>query len=162
MAYKSPMDDLPDEHMRMVGIISAHWEWIELILERAIAEIMEHPFPRVALLTNSISFYTKCDLILVYARVYEESHPDIWKQFTAAIIGLKTAYRGRNEFVHGTWKKDSATKVWGKAEVRTKGGKLTISDEEIPIKRMEKVAQDIWDAGTNFTLLCQMQGVTFA
>ena len=122
----------------MVGIISAHWEWVELILERAIAEIMEHPFPRVALLTNSISFYTKCDLILVYARVYEKTEPDTWKQFTSAILALKTAYRGRNEFVHGMWKRDADTGVWGKAEVRTKGGKQQSLTRSYQLKEWEK------------------------
>jgi hypothetical protein len=153
------MEGLPDEHMRMVGIISAHWEWVELILERAIAEIMEHQFSRVALLAQNISFSNKCDLVLVYARVFEEVEPDTWKQFTIAIRDLRAAYGGRNEFVHAQWKRDQATKSWGKASIRTKGGKLTILDEIVPIKNMQKVAEQIWDAGANFTLLCQMHGV---
>jgi hypothetical protein len=158
MAYKSPME-LPDDHMRLVGIISAHWEWVELILERAIAEIMEHKFSRVALLTNEISFSSKCDLVLVYARVYEDADPETWKLFTLAIKGLRDAYSLRNAFVHAQWKRDATSKVWGKAVVRTKGGKLTISDEPVPIEDLEAAATAIWDAGNGFTVLCQMHGV---
>jgi hypothetical protein len=31
---------LSDEHMRLVGIIAAHWEHVDLILQRAVAEVM--------------------------------------------------------------------------------------------------------------------------
>jgi hypothetical protein len=158
-AYRSPMEGLPDEHMRMVGIISAHWEWVELILERALAEVMEHEFHRVALLAQNISFSSKCDLILIYARVFEVQAPETWKLFTLAIKDLREAYGARNEYVHAQWKRDRETQAWGKASVRTKGGKLAISDESVPIQKMYDAAQQIWDAGTNFTLLCRAHGV---
>jgi hypothetical protein len=74
--YQSPIGDTPDEHMRLVGIIALHWEWVEILLERAIADIMEHDFNRIALLTNNISFGDKCDLVLTYARVFEEPEPE--------------------------------------------------------------------------------------
>lgn len=74
--------------MRLLGIISAHWEWLEMVLERAIAEIMEQKYSRVALLTGNIGFYAKCDLILVYARVFEKENPDTWKVFTLTVKSL--------------------------------------------------------------------------
>jgi hypothetical protein len=49
--YQSPFGDIPDEYMRLVGIIAAHWERVELLLELAIARITQHEFHRVALLT---------------------------------------------------------------------------------------------------------------
>jgi hypothetical protein len=159
--YQSPMG-LPDEQMRLVGIIAAHWEWVELILERALAEIMEHQFARVALLTNQVSFSDKCDLVLVYARVYETTDPTTWSLFTKAIVALRNGYSLRNQFVHAQWKRDRKTAQWGKASIRTKGGKLTISDELVDIKSLEQAAEQIWDAGNNFTLLCRAHGVLLA
>jgi hypothetical protein len=158
MAYKSPMG-LPDEHMRLVGIIAAHMEWIELVLERAIAEIMEHKFPRIALLSNLVSFSDKCDLILAYARVFEEPNPETWKLFTKSIESLRAAYSKRNEFVHAQWKRDITTQQWGKAVLRTKGGRFTITDLPVEITALEQAAQSIWDAGENFVALCRAHGV---
>ena len=70
--YQSPSGVLPNEHMRLVGIISAHWEWLEVLMERAIAEIMEHQYTRVALLTVNIGFKSKCDLLMTYARPFQQ------------------------------------------------------------------------------------------
>jgi hypothetical protein len=89
--YQSPIP-LPDEHMRLLGIIAAHWEWIELILERAIAEVMEHKWSRVRLLTVDIGFRSKCDLLKVYARPFETEEPASWQEFNKIIKGLEEAY----------------------------------------------------------------------
>ena len=40
--YESPMP-LSDDHMRLIGIIAAHWEAVDVTLQRAISEIMELP-----------------------------------------------------------------------------------------------------------------------
>jgi hypothetical protein len=40
--YRSPFEYLPDEHMRLVGIIAFHWETVDLTKQRAIAEVMNH------------------------------------------------------------------------------------------------------------------------
>jgi hypothetical protein len=93
--YQSPIGDTPDEHMGLVGIIALHWEWVEFQLERAIADTMGHELSHIALLTNNISFGNKCDLILTYARVFEEAEPEIWKRFTKSIERLRKAYTGR-------------------------------------------------------------------
>ena len=159
MAYKSPMDGLPDEHMRLVGIISAHWEYVELLLERAIAEVMGRKYSDIALLTGNIGFYQKCDLILVYARVFEEPEPETWKRFTGAIKELKDAYPDRNQYVHAKWKRDITTRAWGKSSIRTKGGKLTISDVSVQCEDLEKAAARIWNAAEAFLALCQEHGV---
>jgi hypothetical protein len=153
------MNDLPDEFMRLVGIIAAHWEWVELILERVVAEVGEHDFSRVGLLTNEISFGAKCDLILVYARPFETTAPETWRRFTIAIRDLKDAYSKRNEFVHAKWKHDHVSGEWGKSMLRTKGGKLTIGDQKVEISQLEKAAQQIWDAAERFSGLCQEFGV---
>jgi hypothetical protein len=157
--YKSPMDGLPDEHMRMVGVISAHWEYLEILLERAIADIMGRNFYEVQLLTENISFTNKCDLVLIYARPFEKAEPDEWKKFTSAIADLKAAHGARNEYVHAHWKQDQKTNVWGKAGVRTKGGKLVVSDSAVDIEDMSKAAQQIWDAAVSFLALCQRHNV---
>ncbi|WP_157100301.1 hypothetical protein [Rhodoplanes sp. Z2-YC6860] len=158
MKYESPMG-IPDDIARLVGIIAAHMEWIELLLERAIAEIQEHDFYRIALLTNEVSLSSECDLILGYARVFEDKHQDIWKQFTGAIKQIRDAYSRRNEFVHAQWKRDKDTQKWGRAIVRIKGGKFTLSDEEIDIKELEAAANQIWNAGENFVKVLQDRGI---
>ena len=157
--YLSPMDGLPDEHMRMVGVISAHWEYLEILLERAIADTMGRDYYEVQLLTENVSFTNKCDLVLIYARPFEKTEPDEWKKFTLARAELKAAHGARNEYVHAQWKQDRTTKVWGKSSVRTKGGKLVISDNAVDIEDMNKAAQQIWDAAIKFLALCQSHGV---
>jgi hypothetical protein len=156
--YQSPIP-LPDEHMRMVGIIAAHWEWIELILERSIAEIMEQQHHTVGLLTANISFGSKCDLILVYARVFEKDQPQVWKEFTTAIEALGGAYMKRNTYVHAKWKRDRSTLEWGITTVRTRGGKLTASDNPVSVNELVDAAQSIFDAGERFTALVQRFGI---
>ena len=149
--YQSPIAALPDEHMRMVGIISTHWEWVELILERALAEIMEHDPKRVGVLTTNIGFYQKCDLILAHARVFQQNDPPKWRAFTNCIESLRSAYTARNQHIHAKWKMLN-NQIY-LTEVRTRGGKLTIIDEPWDIQRMNDAAQQIAAAGEEFVKL---------
>ncbi len=159
--YKSPIP-LPDEHMRLVGIIAAHWEFIELILERVVAEVMEHEFSRVSLLTANIGFRSKCDLLMVYARPLETAEPTEWKAITQAVEALKKAYTARNTYVHAQWKIDQTTGAIGRTSARTAGGKLAIVDEETPVENLQKAAQQIWDAGENLMTVVQRYGILHA
>lgn len=143
--YQSPVCDLPDEHMRMVGIISTHWEWIEILLERAVAEIMMHDPDRVAALTTNVSFHPKCDIVLAYARHFEAPEPEQWKLFTKTMTQLKEAYSSRNKFVHAKWKMIGSQ--INRTEIRTKGGRFTITDEPCDIQELNAAAQQIADAG---------------
>ena len=54
--YRSPFPALSDsdEHMRLVGIISAHWEFLDVTIQRALAEVMMHDYGRIAQLTENI------------------------------------------------------------------------------------------------------------
>jgi hypothetical protein len=153
------MDSLPDEYMRLVGIIAAHWEWAELVLERAVAEVGMHDPDKVGLLTNEISFSSKCDLILAYARPFEDADPPTWKRFTLAIKRLRDAYSLRNAFVHAKWRHDRKTGEWGKSVVRVKGGKLSVYDASVELSELEHAAQETWDAGESFVNLCGEFGV---
>jgi hypothetical protein len=158
--YQSPSDALPDEHMRLIGIISAHWEWLELLMERAIAEIMEHEFTSVALLTTNIGFRSKCELLMAYARPFKtENQPENWKEFISILDQIKAAYALRNTFVHAKWKIDQTTRQIGLASVRTAGGKFGIVDEHVPINRLNDAAQAIWGVSERFLRFCQGFGV---
>jgi hypothetical protein len=158
--YQSPSRVLPDEHMRLVGIISAHSEWLELLMERAIAEIMEHEYIRVALLTTNIGFRSKCDLLMAYARPFQtENQPENWKEFISILEQIKTAYTLRNTYVHVQWKIGEKTRQIGRAAVRTQGGKFGIIDEPGPIDRLNDAAQAIWDVSEPFLRFCQRFGV---
>jgi hypothetical protein len=47
--YECPFP-VPDEHLRMIGVIAAQWEWLERVIEETLANIMEHDFKRVVVL----------------------------------------------------------------------------------------------------------------
>lgn len=155
--YKSPIGEMPDEHMRMVGVISTHWEWVEMLLERAVAEIMEfEDFNRVAPLTTNITFHPKCDIILAYSRHFQTENPPEWAKFNNAITQLRNAYSKRNLYVHGKWKLEDGPRI---TEVRTRGGKFTIRDEKVDIQEMNAAAQEIINAGDAFLGVVQPYGV---
>ena len=144
--YECPFP-VPEEHLRMVGVIAAQWEWIERTLERAVAGVMELDYSRVAMFLANISFSDKCDLFLAHGRVFQESHPTEWKEITTAIKGLYEARATRNAFIHCTWKMGPEPGAPVRASVRTKGGTLKV--EEIPVTTddMYAAAKEIWNAG---------------
>jgi hypothetical protein len=155
--YRSPLP-LPDEHMRLLGIIATHWEWVELILSKAVAEVMEHDPNRVAILTANIGFHDKCDIILAYARFLRETDPDEWTKFTTTLKTLRDAYAVRNKFIHAKWKLVNDSEI-RRTEVRTRGGKFSIVDEPTPTTELSAAAQQIVDAGESFIALVQSYGI---
>jgi hypothetical protein len=154
--YQSPLP-LPDEHMRMLGIIATHWEWVEHLLGIAVAEVMEHDPDRVAVLTANIGFHQKCDVILAYARHFQEVDPPEWSKFTRTMETLRVAYGARNKFIHAKWKLENGH--IRRTEIRTRGGKFTITDDPTPITELNAVAQQIVDAGEAFIRLVQPYGI---
>jgi hypothetical protein len=148
--YRSPaVDFLPNEHMRLVGIIAAHWEMLDSILERLAAEVTKNKAGRVHLLTNSMNYAAKRDLLMAYARQYKTKKPDLWKQFTTAFDAVNNAYSLRNTFVHAKWIHGPSTKRPKRTGVRTKGGKLVEFDEPTPIKDLKVAADTIITAGND-------------
>jgi len=156
--YEPPIA-LPDEHMRMVGVISAQWEWIEIVMEKVVAEVMTLKHAQVGLLTTNLSFRVKCDLIKIYARPLEETDPASWRRFTKAIESLTKAHTARNTYIHAKWKISEATGKIGRSSVRTASGKLALIDEEVKIEDMEAAAKLIWDAALEFGELVQSFGI---
>lgn len=154
--YESPFS-LPDEHMRLLGIIAAHWETVDYFLGRVVAGVMEHDYDRVALLVANIGFQQKCDLILAYARHFQKTDPPEWSKFTKVIETLRDAYSTRNKFIHAKWK--MADGEIRRTEVRTRGGRFTIADEPTPISELNAAAQQIIDAGEAFVRLVEPYGI---
>ena len=159
--YQTPLP-IPDEHMRMVGIIAAQWEWIELLLERALAEVMELDPERIAVLTTNLGFQTKCDIILghIDPSLIDDNDEDkakvkaTRKRFTKAYEGLKDAQDIRSRYVHTKWQvgdPDLPTKT----SLRTIGKKIAIVDEPTPIDELYKAAEAMWAAGETFHELLQ-------
>lgn len=155
--YKNPRN-IPDEHMRMVGIIAAHWELIEVTLERTIAEIMDLDFNRVAFLTTNLGFQTKCDIILLHARPFKETHKPTWNRFTEAYEGLKKAQEIRSKFVHAVWC-PGENDIPIRNAVLTTGKKLTVDEEPTQIEELYVAAETIWENGEAFRLLMQEFGL---
>lgn len=151
--YKSHID-LPDEYFRLIGIISAQWEYVEVALERAVAEIGGHKYSRVGLLTANLGFQTKADLIMAYGRALQTSKPAEWAALKKVLKGLKDAYTLRNTYVHAKWfmpKKKGSLPT--RSVVRTKGGNLNIADVPTTTEQMAIAAENIHTAGDEFVKL---------
>ena len=142
MAYTSPYK-LPDEHMRLVGIIAAHWEHVDYILQRAVAEVMGFQMGTVQLLTENLSVAAKIDLLIAYAR--ESLDKEEFSEFTKVIGKVQSAYGRRNTFVHAKWgPNDSAAAEPWRISWRTKGGRISVVNQPTPLSDLEEAAQMIW------------------
>ena len=156
MSYQSPIS-LPDEHMRLVGIIAAHWEHLDLILQRAVAEVMNLSPTRVALLTANISVINKCDLLTVYARPLKEINESDWKTFNQIMIDIKSSYAARNRYIHAAWEGRDGTLY--RHEIRTTGGKLAQTDVPVETSELGFAAQQIIETGSRFAVWMQDHGL---
>jgi hypothetical protein len=156
--YRSPQA-LPDEHMRLVGIVAAHWEFLDVIIQRALAEVMEHDHHRIALLTENIPFRSKMDLLMAYARPFQERRPGVWQDFTKVDKEVRAAYGVRNAYVHARWKVGKHPDLPLRVIVQTKGGKFTITEEETCSCKVAEAAQLIWDTGEAFLKFFQERGL---
>jgi len=155
--YTSPYTHLPDEHMRLVGIIAAHWESVDMLLQRAVAEIMKLEFNRVRLLTETLSVQAKLDLIGAYAR---RALPKAKaKRFRQTIKAVQDAYAQRSAFVHAKWLEGPSKDAPRRVVVRTKGGKLSVKDDPCPVDDLQAVARQVFDAGQDLTLQFQRYGL---
>lgn len=155
--YQSPKP-LPDEHMRLVGIVATHWEWVEVTLQRTVAEAMGLKYGEVALLNENISFHAHCDLLMIYARPLEKTAPASWDEFTAVHTDLKNAYTARNKYVHAKWMVYSDAPI-KRTDVRTRNGKLSIVDQPTTEIEIASAAQQIWDAGERLKVWAQGFGL---
>ena len=145
--------------MRLVGIIAAHWEMLELILDRLAAEVTSNKPERVNLLTDTMSFAAKRDLLMAYARQYKERKPDRWKEFTTVLDALNHAYSLRNTYVHAKWKAGPSKKRPKRIGVRTKGGKLVQTDSPTPIQDLTTAADAIISAGDGLVAVFRKVGM---
>jgi hypothetical protein len=156
--YQSPIGNVPDEHMRLVGVISTHWEYVEVMLQRAVAEAMKLNYSQVTVLTENISVHAHCDLLMIFARPLEKAEPEAWKQFTTMLAALKAAYGERNKYIHAGWLFPPG-ELPRRMEVRTRGGKLTSADEPTSEGDLAKAAQQIWEAGLLLLTFGQGRGI---
>lgn len=153
--YQSPVG-LPDEHARLVGIISAHWEYVEEGLNHLLASIMMKPLVEVNFLIRNINFGRKHDLIMAYSRVFEKPKPEVFEQITSGLAALWKAHNLRNKYVHASWVlKDGA---WSFPEIKTKGT-FKVYDETPTTAQMAADAQFIWDAGDSLLMLFHNLGL---
>lgn len=149
--YESPIQ-LSDEHMRLIGIIAAHWEAVDVTMQRAICEIMELPFGRTALLAAGISFGDKINILLIYGRhAFEnDNHMPVWKEYAKLIERLREANNLRNRYVHSGWSPGKTSELPIRSVVDIRRGKLTVVQEETTVEELEDVAQKIYEAGDAF------------
>jgi hypothetical protein len=141
--YSSPLD-LPDEHMRLVGIIAAHWEALDSLLQNAVAGSMGMKLEAVRLLTESLTTNAKIDLITAHARDLPKTD---FKAINKALDEVRAAYVQRNTFVHAKWYHNppSPDTPW-RFSVRTKGGRRKIIQMPTPQSELEQAAEAILKA----------------
>ena len=157
--FKNPFN-IPDEHMRMVGIIACQWEHIEKTLEHTVAESMGHKPSRVGLLTMNIGFHTKCELILAYARAFEKEEPLTWKLFTSSIEHLHTCQKIRSEFVHASWHENETDREKPlRLILSTRGKRLTYEERSTNIQELYDAAETLDKYASSFILLMQECGL---
>jgi hypothetical protein len=146
--YQSPMG-YPDEHMRLLGLIAAHWEMVDFLLERLVAKVMGHDPLSVALLTANMDFNRKLDLVTAHVRDAHESQEGqaIWREYTQLTTRLIKAQGSRNDYVHSRWRTDKPSKQFQRVRLRTKGGKFKAIDVPVTTEQLASAAKEIVDIG---------------
>lgn len=157
--YRSPFTALPDGHMRLVGIISAHWEYLDVTIQRTLAEVMLHDYDRVAQMTENIPFRAKMDLLMAYARPLQQEAPALWKGFTQINKEVLAAYGLRNAYVHARWKPGPVPDLPYRVVTRSAGGRFNIADEPTCVCQMEAAAKSIYDTGQKLLSFFQAFGI---
>lgn len=155
--YKSPFG-LPDEEMRLLGIIAAHFEHLEVFLEMAIAKVARHELSRVAIYTNSLSFTTKLDILTTHVReVFQIMRKDerVWNEYKNHLDRLNKAAANRHKYIHSKWVVDEKTGKLKRHKLRTKGGKIKADMDEVTSEELVTVASEINDCGA---ALCEFLG----
>jgi hypothetical protein len=157
MPYQSPFK-IPDEYMRLVGIIASHWESLDIILQRSVAEVMSMDMNDVRLLTENISVSAKLDLLTAHAR--EALSKDEFNEFNKMIRLVQAAYGQRNAFVHAKWDvKGAPDDLPWRFSVRTKGGRISIVQKPTELTELEEAADAIYRAGEALTTTLQKHGL---
>lgn len=157
--YENPFS-IPDEHMRMVGIIACQWEHLEKTLEHAVAEIMEHRPHRVGVLTMHIGFHSKCEIIFAYSRVLEKEAPQSWTLFKRIMENLYECQKTRSEFIHASWHKNEDDPDRPLRLITTTRGKRFKSEEKpTDITELYEAAQAIEKHATSFILFMREFGL---
>ena len=159
--YQSPFE-YPDEPMRLLGIIAAHWEAVELILEQAVAAVMSLNPPRVALLTANINSNNKIDILTAHVRdafQTKTKNDAIWSEYTAILEKIKAAQTARNNFIHSKWHADKTTGRFTRNKLRTLGGKVQITKEIVSPETLAAIAQEICNVATVLIEFLERQGV---
>lgn len=155
MTYRSPFSYLPDEHMRLVGIIAFHWETLDLAMQRAIAEVQMSSLEKLGLLIDNLSFRSKQDFLMSYARHLQTEDPPLWREFTQVMESVKKANTMRNTYVHAKWKEGENHDLPKRVVVNVRGGRFNLAEEPTPIADLELAAQSIIEAGEQFTTFFQ-------
>lgn len=155
--YQSPFN-LPDEHMRLVGLIAAHWEYVDFFMNTIVAWITKHPQEKVYLFTSNLSFRTKMDLLKAYTSPIKSYDKKTWKEAEEIYNSLEKANNLRNDYVHATWSIVEGDNIPRRFVVRLKNGKLIHSYSNVPVSELEKATVYIHDTGVAMCNFFQKRG----
>lgn len=148
--YRSPKP-LPDEHMRLVGIIAAHWQYVDLMIQRAVAEVMNRTLDDVCVLTENVGFQVRMDILMAYARPARDEFKDVWEEFTAMSNDVRDANELRNTYVHAAWTFEPDEPLPVRHAIRVRRGRIDVEDLPVTADELADAADRIWKAGERFT-----------
>jgi hypothetical protein len=158
--YESPLG-YPNEHMRLLGLIAAHWELVDFCLERLIARVMDFDPITVALYTANIDFNRKLDLLTAHVRdgCDRGEYQDLWKEYNKLHARLINAQAARNDFVHSKWRLDAETGEFKRIKLKTRGGKFKITDVAVSTEELEAAVREIVNIGNDVVTFFKKQGI---
>ena len=156
--YQSPFN-FPDEHMRLVGIIAAHSECLNLIIEKAVAYVTMNKQSQVQLLTSHLGLSQKLDILTAYFQQFRGSDDGQWKESVEVFKTIRKAIDLRNEFVHARWLMEEPAIAPHRLVIRIKSGKLIEKFEKVEHQQLEDVADFIHNTGEKLTQLLLKIGI---
>lgn len=156
--YQSPFN-LPDEHMRLVGIIAAHSEFLNLIIEKAVAFVTMNKQSQVQLLTSHLGLSQKLDILTAYFQQYRGRDDGQWKESVEVFEAIRKASALRDEFVHARWLMEEQAIAPLRLVIRIKSGKLIEKSEKIEHQQLEDAADFIHKTGEKLTKLLLKIGI---
>jgi len=156
--YESPIMKLPDEHMRLVGIIAAHWEYATALINRVVQEIMGLPEERVKLLTQEVGMEKKFNLISIQVHsVIKQAKEDpkspidaadLEKRLNSLLEQLRSSGRLRNTYVHAAWVFNDDTKQLERHSAQAGKKRLEVTSDPISEAELADAADEIYEAAS--------------
>jgi hypothetical protein len=136
---------IPKPFLAAIGQVCVHFANLESIVDLAIGKLasFQDGDARGAIVTAHMSWPQKIDVMQALVDLLLPEFPHLSK-FETVVPLLKVAQKGRNRIIHGQWGCED-----GKVQKLrlTARGKLAFSIDEITLKEILAISNDIGEAG---------------